>query len=147
MKTVSIVSMAVVLFAFQGCASDLQNFVGVWDLSGTTMFMVSGQAPNVIPVKENMTIIEGNDSDLVLPIMGCNVPATVNGEAATIRSGYSCVTQVDSLSVTITFSNGVAMVREGAMSFDATGTVAVLYNGQTYPGSISVNDTAVRLGK
>lgn len=147
MKTVSIAWVAVALFVLPGCAGDLQNFVGTWSVSGTTMYSGVGESPIVEQINENMTIIEGSDSDIVFAMKECNVPASVNGETATIRGSYSCVMSYRGNRLTVTFTNGVAMVRDGAISFDATGTFTFLNNGQTYPGNITFNQTAVRLGK
>lgn len=148
MKKFFSMAMAVVALSLSGCGGgELQKFVGVWNISGTTMMIFPHLDPLVTQDSANMTIIEGSDSDVVLQKAGCNLPASVNGETATIRSGFSCVAQKDGQSLTTTFTNGVVMVRDGAMTFDATGNVAYVANGKTLLGTVSVKQTATRLGK
>ena len=84
---------------------------------------------------------------IVLSTTGCNVPAMVNGDVATLRTGHSCIVQNGSYTVTMTYNSGNATINQDTLTYNASGPVSVVVNGQTYTGTFTFTQNATRVGR
>lgn len=140
----------VVSLALVGCGRPIDHFVGMWSSSGTaSMTFNTPEGPQTFtePLSGNTSVLEGVDSDIIITMGDCAVPANVDGDLATIRSGYSCVSNGGTGSTTMTFSNGTVTANKSTMTLTSSGTVTIVANGQTITGTFQLTGTLTRLGK
>jgi hypothetical protein len=141
--------LSLVLFAV-GCGPAGRQFHG--EYSGTDMINVAitGRGNETRSVTVSYWIAEGVDSDIVFTESsgGCALPASVEGDVATLRAGVSCsATMPTGETVSLTFTGGTALLSGTLVQLNVSGTLVVSGNGQSYPGTFARIATLARIAK
>ncbi len=149
MKTLIYSMFAVSLFSLMGCGgSESEEFVGLWDVTGSTSINMPMKGQLIMPVNEQITIHEGVDSNIVLTSAGCTMPASVKNGIATVTVNHTCTTRTpEGAALNLTFTKGIVTINRDTFSLNASGTVTYVNNGRTMQGEFLMTQTATRLAK
>lgn len=142
-------SLSLVLFAV-GCGPAGREFHG--EYTGTDMInvVITGLANQTTAQPVSYRISEGVDSDIVFSeaFSTCAMPATVEGDVATLRTGVTCSGMLASgQTASLTVTGGTALLSGSLIQLNISGTLSVSGNGQSYPGTFARNATLSRIAK
>ncbi len=99
----------------------------------------------VVPSFGRRTIVSGNDSDLVIRLSGCDVPAdVVSPGLAEIPLGFACSQRIGAGTVDRTFTSGRLVVEKKGVVLTAGGTFSHVLNGHLMTGTFHLNETLTR---
>ncbi len=146
MKNLKPVLFSAALISMSACGRPVHQFVGLWSSSGTNTYALNGQTSSV-QANENVNVVEGTSTDLLLSISRCNLPADVEGETARLTPGSTCTLNEGAVSATFSFTNGTLVVNKSSATFNANGNLTVTGNGQSVVGTFSMNHVFNKLGK
>jgi hypothetical protein len=148
-KAIFVALFGVILAACGGeDTSSRDAFVGTWSVSGTTTVNASGDT-SVTNATGTATIIAGTSGDMIVlkaDTGGCNIPAKVSGNTATVQAGFSCDPSSDG-SATLTFNSGTLVLNGSVITVNASGSVRVVQNGATATGTFSMAQSFAKVGK
>ena len=146
----SMLSLSLLCVTFSvGCGLAGQRFHGDYSTSGTSILTFNNYGSATTPVTAPVRVSEGVDSDIVILAPGgtCAMPADVDGDVATIKSGTICTDVVDGLTLNRTLTGGTAVLVGKTLQLNFSGTFTATGNGQTFPGSFSQSLSLTRVSK
>jgi len=155
MKTLTLVPVAVLSLSLSACGrSSADDFVGLWSQTGTVTLAAQGQA-TTNPVDGNQRISRGIEDEQIILDGDCAIPATVDGEVATIPPGFSCTQRNSSGTMVATYRTGTLRTeRSSGLSgkgativVTASGDLLVTANGQAASASFTMTKTLSRIAE
>ena len=143
--TKSVLAFSVV--ALSACGGDsAQEFVGVWNESGTLTINVAGRT-NSGPQQATTNIDLAMSPGEIFISGSCGLTAKVRGDTATIQSGLSCTQNTSSGSVTMTYRSATYTLNGDSITYYASGDLLVVAGGQSVAGNFSYNAMLRKVAK
>lgn len=146
MKTLKTLVLAVAL-TLTGCGgSATDDFVGLWTQTGTVTLSGNGQSLTNA-VSGNQRISRGVAHEQIILNGDCAVPATVDGDVATVSPGFSCTQNSASGTTLTTYRTGTLTRSANAIVVSASGDVLLTTGGKSASVAFTLTETLTRIAE
>ncbi|MBI3183262.1 MAG: hypothetical protein HYZ28_14080 [Myxococcales bacterium] len=98
----------------------------------------------VVPSVGRRVVARGVNSDLLIRLSQCEVPADVESGVGRIPVGFVCSQRMGAGVVVRTFTSGSLTPSRDGLTLTAGGMFSELLNGRVYTGTFAINETLAR---
>src|SRR5690349_20242096 len=140
--------MLCLLFIPLGCDASRQEWLGLYEMTGTAHYSIPGLGYLSSPVSATWRVSEGTAVELLLSNVagGCSLSAHVEEERALLEPGASCSWSENGVLFTLSAVHGSVALVDGRGHFEMAGRVTATAWGKLYPGEFFQNATLTRVG-
>ncbi|WNG15061.1 hypothetical protein [Cystobacter fuscus] len=136
------------LFVPLGCEAPRQEWLGLYEMTGTAHYSIPGLGHLSSPVSATWRVSEGTAVEFLLSDVagGCSLGAHLEEERALLEPGTSCSWSENGVLFTLSAVHGSVTLADGQGRFEMAGRVTATARGQLYPGEFFQNATLTRVG-
>jgi hypothetical protein len=136
------------LFIPLGCEASRQEWLGLYEMTGTAHYSIPGWGHLSSPVSATWRVSEGTAVELLLSHVagGCSLSAHVEESRALLEPGASCAWRENGVLFSLSAVHGSLSLADGRGRLEMAGRVTATARGQLYAGEFFQNATLTRVG-